>query len=48
MKEYINLEYGYILTKNEMEKEARELYDLDDPTNTIDYLEYYIEFEGNK
>lgn len=39
--EYINIENGNIVTETEMLIEGAELYDLFDPTNPIDYLEYY-------
>lgn len=38
---YINMETGELLTRAEMIEEARILYDLDDPTNIFNYLDYY-------
>ena len=38
---YMNLENGNILTYEEMIKEGIELYDLDDETNALTWLEYY-------
>ena len=36
-----NKECGNILTYDEMIKEFREMYDGDDPTNPLDWEEYY-------
>lgn len=38
---FMNIENGNILTYDEMIKEGIELYDLDDETNTLTWLEYY-------
>ena len=40
--EYMNIENGNILTETEMLIEGAMLYDLDDPTNWLDFLEYYM------
>ena len=41
LRMYMNMEYGNIMSYAEMIEEGRELYDLDDPTNVFDYMEYY-------
>lgn len=38
---YINKETGEVLTKEEMLKQGKELYDLGDDTNIFDYSDYY-------
>ena len=38
---FMNIENGNILTYDEMIKEGIELYDLDDETNVLTWLEYY-------
>ena len=40
---WMNREYGYLMTYDEMMKEARELYDLDDDTNACRWSMYYID-----
>ena len=42
---YQNIECGNILTWEEMVQEGKELYDLFDDTNIIDWSEYYTEIE---
>ncbi len=43
---YQNKEYGNVLTFEEMRKEGKELYDLFDDTNAIDYTEHYAIIES--
>ena len=38
---FMNIENGNVLTYEEMIKEGIELYDLDDETNVLIWLEYY-------
>ena len=40
---WMNLEYGYLLTYDEMITEAREMYDLDDDTNACRWSMYYTD-----
>lgn len=40
---WMNLEYGYLLTYDEMVTEAREMYDLDDDTNACRWSMYYTD-----
>ena len=40
---WMNLEYGYLLTYDEMIAEAREMYDLDDDTNACHWSMYYTD-----
>lgn len=44
---YMNVEYGNVLTFDEMLKEAMELYDVDDDTNIVSYNEYYVQVKDN-
>ena len=41
-KYYMNKEHGNILTRDEMLEEFAELYDGGDPTNGINWPEYYV------
>ena len=38
---YINRETGEFLTYEEMVMQGKELYGMDDPSDSIDYLRYY-------
>lgn len=40
---YLNKETGELLTRREMEKQFAEMYDGDDPTNGLDWTEYFEE-----
>lgn len=40
---YMNLQTGEILTRDEMLKQAKEDYDVGDPTNLLELDEYYTE-----
>ena len=42
---YQSKENGHLLSYDEMLKEAAELYDLDDPTNSLEWSEYYEKVE---
>lgn len=42
---YVNREHGHLLTYSEMLKEAREMYDFDDPTCMIGLDEYYCKLD---
>lgn len=43
---YMNKEHGYILTYAEMREEFKELYDGGDPTNCVNWEEYYTKMDS--
>ena len=43
---YMNKEHGYILTYEEMREEFKELYDGEDPTNCVNWEEYYTKMDS--
>jgi hypothetical protein len=43
---YMNKEHGYILTYEEMREEFKELYDGGDPTNCVNWEEYYTKMDS--